>query len=124
MMPKRILIVDDETRVAFFLQEGLRGLGAEFEVSTTESAESALEQIEREPVDLAVIDFRLPGLNGLDLIARLQCLSPQTQTILITAYSSPELEDAAYHLHARRYLAKPFAIQDLMSTVQEALGSA
>ena len=123
-MQKRILIVDDETRVAFFLKEGLQGLSADYQVLTTASAEIALEEIEKEAFDLAVIDFRLPGLNGLELMARMRNLTPKTQTILITAYSSPELEDAAYHLHARRYFAKPFRIQDLMSTVQQALATA
>jgi two-component system response regulator (stage 0 sporulation protein F) len=118
---KRILIVDDEVRVAFFLMEGLKGLGDEYEVLTTKSAELALEQVGRQPFDLAVIDHRLPGISGLDLIKRLQDLSPSTQTILITAYSSPELEDEAYRLRAYRYFAKPFHIEDLMCTVQNAL---
>ena len=66
---KRILIVDDEAIVAFFLMEGLKGLGDDYEVRTTGSAELALEQISHTPFDLAVIDYRLPGLSGLDLIA-------------------------------------------------------
>jgi DNA-binding NtrC family response regulator len=115
------LIVDDEVRVAFFLTEGLKGLGEEYEVLTTGSAELALEQVHRQPFDLAVIDYRLPGINGLDLIRRLQEICPGTQTILITAYSSPELEDEAVRLHTYRYLAKPFRIEDLMCSVQNAL---
>jgi DNA-binding NtrC family response regulator len=118
---KRILIVDDQASVAFFLTEGLRGLGDEYEVHSTGSAELALEQMNRQSFDLAVIDYRLPGINGLDLIKRLQNICPHTQTILITAYSSPELEDQAYRLQTYRYLAKPFHIQDLMYTVQKAL---
>ncbi len=118
---KRILIVDDEAIVAFFLMEGLKGLGDDYEVRTTESAELALEQLSRTPFDLAVIDYRLPGLSGLDLIEQLKDVSPETQTIVITAYSSPELEDEAHRLQAYRYLEKPFHIQELMCTVREAL---
>jgi CheY-like chemotaxis protein len=118
---KRILIVDDEASVAFFLQEGLQGLGEEYEVYTAESAELALERIDQEAFDLAVIDYVLPGLSGLDLMRRLRDLCPSILTILMTAYSSPELEEEAYHLHAFRYLAKPFHIQDLMCTVQQVL---
>jgi DNA-binding NtrC family response regulator len=118
---KRILIVDDEDIVAFFLMEGLKGLGDEYEVRTTASAELALEQLAQIPFDLAVIDYRLPGISGLDLIKQLQDISPQTQTIVITAYSSPELEAQARQLHTARYLEKPFPIQELMCTVQEVL---
>ena len=121
MKRKRILIVDDEARVAFFLMEGLKGLGNEYEVYTVASAELALEQFHHQPFDLAVIDYRLPGTSGLDLIKQLKDISPTTQTIVVTAYGTPELEDEAYRLHAYRYLAKPFHIEDLMYTVQEAL---
>jgi len=118
---KRILIVDDEAIVAFFLSEGLKGLGDEYDVHTTASAEGALEQFHGARFDLAVVDYRLPGLSGLDLLERLQEISPETQTIVITAYSSPELENEAARLSASRYLEKPFRLQELMYTVQEVL---
>ena len=118
---KRILIVDDEAVVAFFLMEGLKGLGEEYDVHTSGSAESALEQMQRAHFDLAVVDYRLPGLDGLDLIRRLREISPETHTIMITAYSSPELEEEAQRLRAARYLEKPFRIQDLMCTIEEVL---
>lgn len=118
---KRILIVDDEASVAFFLMEGLQGLGDEYDVRTSGSAESALEQVQRGRFDLAVVDYRLPGLNGLDLIRRLREISPETHTIVITAYSSPGLEEEALRLRASRYLEKPFRIQDLMCTIEEVL---
>jgi len=118
---KRVLIVDDEVRVAFFLKEGLQGLGSGYEVATIGSAELALEQISAHPVDLAVIDYRLPGINGLDLIRRLKDLYPATRTILITAYGSPDVEDEAARLRPSRYLDKPFRIDDLIRAVQSAL---
>ena len=121
LKPKRILIVDDEVRVAFFLQEGLKGLGEDYEVRTTESAELALKEMDDHPFDLAVIDFRLPGINGLDLIEQLKVISPNTQTILITAYSSPHVESEAQRLDTYGYFAKPFHIEDLMCRVEEAL---
>lgn len=118
---KRILIVDDAAIVAFFLMEGLRGLGEEYDVRTSGSAESALELMQHGHFDLAVVDYRLPGLSGLDLIRRLAEISPETHTIVITAYSSPELEEEAVRLRAARYLEKPFRIQDLMCTIEEVL---
>jgi DNA-binding NtrC family response regulator len=115
---KRILIIDDEPRVAFFLQEGLKALGDDYQISTISSAELALEQIDRHTFDLLVVDFRLPGINGLDLIERVQSVSPDTKTILITAYGSPEIEKKAHRLDICRYLNKPFRIEELMCTVQ------
>lgn len=118
---KRILIVDDEAIVAFFLMEGLKELDTQYDVRTAGSAESALELVDRTSFDLAVIDCRLPGSSGLDLIQTLQKASPQTQTILITAYGSPEVEEQARHLQARYYLEKPFPIQELLLAVRQVL---
>lgn len=118
MKRKRILIIDDESRVAFFLQEGLKGLGDEYEVQASESAELALKQIDQHPFDLLVVDFRLPGINGLDLIKHVRNVNPDAKTILITAYGSPEIEKEAQRLDISRYLHKPFRIQELMHTVQ------
>lgn len=118
---KRILIVDDEKKVAFFLQEGLAGLGERYEVISADSAESALRELDTDSFDLVVTDFRLPGLNGLQLMERLLKSSPNTRTILITAYGSDEVEAAAYRLRARRYLTKPFRIEDFVRTVRETL---
>lgn len=115
---KHILIVDDEARVAFFLREGLCGLGDEYKVDIAKSAESALERMRCQPFDLLVVDLRLPGISGLDLLKRARDTSPYTKTILITAYGSPEIEREAYRLNAYRYLHKPFRIEELMGTVQ------
>ncbi|MDY7041817.1 MAG: response regulator [Chloroflexota bacterium] len=120
--PKRILIVDDESKVAFFLREGLEGLGERYEVISTDSAENALLELAASSFDLIVTDFRLPGLNGLQLIEHLRKSNPTTRTILITAYGSDEVEAAAYRLRARRYLSKPFRIEDFVHTVREVLG--
>lgn len=119
--PKRILIVDDEKKVAFFLREGLEGLGEGYEVTSAESAESALRELATHSFDLVITDFRLPGLNGLQLMEHLRKNNPNTRTILITAYGSEEVEAAAYKLHARRYLTKPFRIEDFVRTVRETL---
>ena len=82
---KRILIVDDEKKVAFFLQESLEDLGDNYEVISAETAEAALQQIESQPFDLIITDLRMPGINGLELMKRVRDISPETRTILITA---------------------------------------
>lgn len=118
---KRILIVDDEKKVAFFLQESLEDLGDNYEVISAETAEAALQQIESQSFDLIITDLRMPGLNGLELMERVKAISPKTRTILITAYGSDEVEAEARRLQAYSYFTKPFHIEDFMETVQEAL---
>jgi CheY-like chemotaxis protein len=118
---KRILIVDDEKKVAFFLQESLEDLGDNYEVVSAETAEVALQQIESQAFDLIITDLRMPGINGLELMKRIRAISPKTRTILITAYGSDEVEAEARRLQAYSYFTKPFHIEDLMETVQEAL---
>jgi CheY-like chemotaxis protein len=118
---KRILIVDDEKKVAFFLQESLEDLGENYEVISAETAQAALQQIESQPFDLIITDLRMPDINGLELMQRVRAISPQTRMILITAYGSDEVEAEARRLQAYSYFTKPFHIEDFMETVQEAL---
>ena len=120
-MAKRILIVDDEESVAFFLAEHLTELGADYQVETARSGEEALALMDRQSFDLIVTDLRMPGINGLDLIEQARRRSPHTRLILMTAYGNQRVETTAYQLGACRYLAKPFRIQDLVSAVQAAL---
>jgi CheY-like chemotaxis protein/predicted regulator of Ras-like GTPase activity (Roadblock/LC7/MglB family) len=118
---QRILIVDDETKVAFFLRESLEALGHNFEVLSVSSPEEALRQFDRKKIDLLVTDQRMPGMNGLDLVKQIQEHHPETQFILITAYGSDNVLNQAQRLGAYRYFTKPFHIEDFVQTVLEAL---
>jgi DNA-binding response OmpR family regulator len=117
----RILIVEDEAKVAFFLKESLSGLESGYDVVNTPSAEEALLVIEDYNFDLVIADFRLPGRNGLDLIGELRSSHPHTRTMLITAYGSEELEAAAYRYNVARYFAKPFRLDEFVEAVHEIL---
>jgi CheY-like chemotaxis protein/predicted regulator of Ras-like GTPase activity (Roadblock/LC7/MglB family) len=93
----------------------------DYQVSIAHSGEEALETLDRSPADLLVTDLRLPGITGLDLIRWVRASSPQTRTILITAYGNDEVEAEARRLEAYRYITKPFDAGDFTQTVQEAL---
>ena len=114
-----IIVIDDEETMRDSCFQILTKEG--FNVETAKDGNEGLAKIKKESFDLVILDLKMPGLNGLDLIEQLKAVSPKTQTIVITAYSSPELEDEAHRLRAYRYLEKPFHIQELMCTVQEAL---
>lgn len=118
---KRILIVDDEAKVAFFLQESFESLGRGYQVIRADSGESALAEIELAPFDVVITDFKMPGMSGLELMQRVREGHPDTRVILITAYGSDDVEAETRRLQAYRYFTKPFHVEDLITAVQEAL---
>jgi DNA-binding NtrC family response regulator len=120
-MAKRILVVDDEKGSAFLLGENLTELGPEYVVETASSGEEALEKIHAAPFDLVITDFRMPGIDGLQLIQEIRTTHPDTRSILITAYGSPNIKKRADRLGVYRYMTKPFLIEELLDSAREAL---
>jgi DNA-binding response OmpR family regulator len=121
MTARHILIVDDEPNVATSLGKVLEHSDQGYRVSIAHSGEEALELLDHSPVDLLITDLRMPGITGLDLIRWVKASSPQTRTILITAYGNDEAEVEARRLEVYRYVTKPFDVGDFVQTVQEAL---
>jgi DNA-binding response OmpR family regulator len=121
MTARHILIVDDEPNVATSLGKVLEHSDQGYRVSIVHSGEEALELLDHSPVDLLITDLRMPGITGLDLIRWVKASSPQTRTILITAYGNDEAEVEARRLEVYRYVTKPFDVGDFVQTVQEAL---
>ena len=123
MKQDRILIVEDEVRVAQALGRALSmPEGGGYLVETCESGEDALSRFREMPFDLLITDLRMPGMNGLELIGKCREVTPGIKSILITAFGSSEVEDKAYQLEVDGYLAKPFSIRKLVRAVQVALG--
>lgn len=125
MTRRRILIVEDEPGVAHALKRALE-LAAEtqrYQVETCASAEEALEFLRGNPVTLLVTDFRLPGMNGDELLLAARQIQPDVLSVLVTAYDNPELEQQASML-ANGYLPKPFLLRDMLSTIQGVLQQA
>ncbi len=121
MTTRNILIVDDEPRVAFFLSKALEQANQNYRIDIAHSGEEALEMLNASPVDLLVTDLRMPGISGLELLRWVQASSPETRTILITAYGNDEVEAEAHRLEAYRYVTKPFNLKDFTQVVREAL---
>src|SRR4051794_5652211 len=107
MTPRRILIVDDEANQRLMVEQALRALAFDWTISTAASGQEALESLALHPPDLIITDYHMPIMNGLELIARVRERRIPSRIILITAYSSPELYDAAQKLHIDHYLTKP-----------------
>jgi CheY-like chemotaxis protein len=118
---KRILVVDNDEKVAEFLRERLAELGRGFAVEAATSGQEALEKMEARPFELIITDLRMPGIDGLELAERVKEHSPDTRLIMITAYGSDEIEAAAGRLDVYRYITKPFHISHLIEAARDAL---
>jgi DNA-binding response OmpR family regulator len=117
-LSKSVLIVDDEQLLVRTLSNVLRESG--YRTATAGSAESAeLQAFGESPFDLIVLDNRLPGQSGIEMIRRLRDKAVTSKVILMTAYETPEVKAEARRLKVERYLRKPF---DLTMLVDEVVG--
>lgn len=121
MNDTRILVVDDESPTRNFIVDGLSALGITDHAVGVASAEDALASAARQAPDLVISDIRMTGLNGLDLARYLHQNHPQTKVILITGYSTRDIEKAAAALGVDALLRKPFGLDALGDAVRAAL---
>lgn len=122
MRKESILIIEDSLGVARALNRALSlSQGGGYRVEVCDSGEAALERLRDAHFDLLVSDLRLPGMNGLELLERARQISPETRSVLITAFGSPQVEEQAHRL-ANAYLPKPFLLHDMIRIIQRVLG--
>ena len=124
MTSRSILIVDDEANQRLMVEQALRALAFDWIISTAASGQEALEALALRPPDLIITDYHMPAMNGLDLIAQVRERRIPSRIILITAYSSPELYDAAQRLQVDHYLTKPVPLTLLRRLATGALEAA
>lgn len=119
MDPKRILIVEDEPRIALALCRALEfpPSGAR-RVEISPVAETALTRLQNESYDLIITDLRMPGMSGAEFLRQVHDLYPGTRTMLITGFGSSEVEDLAHRLGAS-YMAKPFSLHCFVKRVDQ-----
>lgn len=114
-----ILVVDDELSMREFLTIFLEKLG--HSVISAANGEKAMLMAQEHPVDLVISDIRMPGMSGLDLLARLKAQKPELAFILITAFASPEDAVLAMKNGAFDYITKPFNVDEVRRIIQAAL---
>ncbi len=119
---KRIFIVDDVLELGRMLRAAVETLGAGLEIKLFPSAEEALLETSRQPLDLLIADIRLPGMSGLDLARRLRDRSSEIKIILISGLTAKDLDDKAAAAGADRFLRKPFLMSEFMTATSELLG--
>ncbi len=118
-MRTRILVVDDELSMREFISILLEREG--YEVLTASDADAALVRLSSSHIDLVISDVQMPGLNGIELLARIKENTPDTAVLLITAFSTAEQAVEAMKLGAYDYLAKPFKVEEIKILVRNAL---
>jgi len=118
-MNRRILIVDDATNVRLNYRITLETEG--YEVFEAHSAEKALEQFLAQSFGLAILDMRMPGMDGLELLAKMRDTGITTPTLIVTAYSDVPHAVKAMKLGAIDFLQKPLIPEDLRNIVVDIL---
>ncbi|HUB87759.1 MAG TPA: sigma-54 dependent transcriptional regulator, partial [Verrucomicrobiae bacterium] len=110
-----VLVVDDEKNMRLSLQTMLKDEG--YAARAVESAEEALEFLEREEFLMVITDARLGGMNGYDFLKKIRAQWPDLPALMLTAYATPKLAVEAIKAGAMDYLAKPFAPEELLHAV-------
>lgn len=113
-----VLVVDDDELFRTRLARAFRGRG--FDARTASSAEEAVESARRESPELAVVDLRMPGGSGLDVVRELKAIDPTTNVVVLTGYGSIATALEAVHLGATHYLTKPADVDDLLAAFARA----
>ena len=118
-----VLIVDDEPLIRWSLAETLtdQGYGV-LEAADGQAAVEALKDTPR-PVDVVLLDYRLPDSNNLQLLMTIRAMSPRSRVVLMTAYGTPEVAAEALRLGAVCVITKPIEMQEVATLVARAHGS-
>jgi DNA-binding response OmpR family regulator len=120
-MPKQVLIVDDEETLTWSLAKSLAHDRETYEVTTVNDGETALSVIDQQPFDVVVLDIRLPGMNGLDVLMNIKEHKPSTKVIIMTAYGSIDIREKAKARGSLYYIEKPFEIEQMRNLILKAL---
>jgi two-component system response regulator (stage 0 sporulation protein F) len=118
---KKILIVDDQYGIRVLLEEVFRKEG--YQTYQAANGKQALALAEQNEPDLVILDMKIPGMDGLEILKRIKVLNREIQVIMITAYGELDLIQEAMKLGALTHFTKPFDIDELRKMVENYLTS-
>lgn len=121
MAEKSILIVEDTRDLGRLLQSALATLGADLKVQVVPSAEEALLESPRRKFALAVVDVRLPGITGFELVSKLRARQSELKVIVITGMLDAEYRQQSEKLKVDAFFTKPLEMSVFLSTVERLL---
>ena len=115
---QHLWIIDDDDSIRWILQKALEA--ANFQVTSFDNANGILERLKQEEPDAIITDVRMPGIDGLELLAHLSSDYPDLPVIIMTAHTDLDSAVSAYQGGAFEYLPKPFDIDDAVAIAQRA----
>ena len=115
MKDKTVLIVDDEKNILLTLSQSLEAL--QLETDTATNGEEALAKLKDKEFGLILLDIRMPGMDGMEVLHRVREIRPDIRVIMITAYGTVESAVEAMKLGAVDFLQKPFDPQEIRELV-------
>jgi len=118
-MKSNILVVDDEPVARQSLTEILRLEG--YAVNSVPNGQAAVEYVRTHPIELIIVDLRMPGMDGLEVIQVVNQISPETEVILLTAFGTTESAIQALRLRVHDYLLKPAPPSQVVNSVKKGL---
>lgn len=116
MGEKSILVVDDQIGVRRLLVETFRDQG--FDVDLAANGYEALEKLNDKAPDLILLDMKMPGMNGLEVLRQIKQRYPDQAVIMMTAYGELEIVNEAINLGVKECITKPFDINQLRELAQ------
>jgi nitrogen regulation protein NR(I) len=122
MNAARILVIEDDTRSAQSLERLLKSQG--YAVTLCHCGDDGFARLEQEAFDLVITDFRLPGVDGLELVRQLHATKPRLPIVLMTAFGTTEMAIEATKHGAFEYLLKPFDVAEMLEVVKRAVAGA
>jgi CheY-like chemotaxis protein len=118
---KRILLVDDEIKVALVLARGLRTLGENYHIDTANNGPDALEKLAQSHYDLMVTDYKMPRMSGFELAEKANQIAPHTKIVMMTAHGTDELRKNVKSSYFIGYIEKPFTLAHLRRMVKQSM---
>ncbi len=118
----RILIVEDQREVSRLLRSALETLEHKMDVVEIPSGEEAILFSSRNPIDLLVSDYRLPGMSGIEMMKKVRKYHPQMKVILITGQTDPKVRKQVAEAGADAFFIKPVPMADFLDAVERHLG--
>ena len=116
----RLLVVDDDRAILTLI--GTIALAEGFDVATTVSGEDAMKQLRERPSDLVLVDLRMPGITGIDVLRAIREANPRVKVVLMTGFGTIDTAVEAVKLGAMDFITKPFdlpRLRQLLATVRE-----
>lgn len=115
----KIVVIDDEPSVLESFKMILKI--KDYDVTTFPDGPSALAEFKKDSYDLAFIDYKLPKMDGLEVLKKIKEIDPSVEVIIVTAYATESSHANAITLGALEYLRKPFLMEEIYELVERGL---